>query len=52
MPRAGFNFALLFIVDAKFKNLASLAQLAKFLYYFSCLLFFSVFNRIFLLILS
>ena len=40
MPRAGFNFALLFIVDAKFKNLASLAQLAKFLYYFSCLLFF------------
>ena len=51
MPRAGFNFALLFIVDAKFKNLASLAQLAKFLYYFICL-FFSVFNRIFLLILS
>lgn len=40
MPRAGFKFALLFIVDAKFKNLESLAQLAKFLYYFFFLLFF------------
>ena len=40
MPCAGFNFPLLFIVDARFKNLASLAQLAKFLYYFFVYLFF------------
>ena len=40
MARAGFNFALLLIVDTKFKNLTSLAQLAKFLYYFFVFLFF------------
>ena len=47
MPRAGFNFALLFIVDAKFKNLASLAQLAKFLYFIFLFCFVYLFLQFF-----